>query len=222
MHTNVKRLKLLQEEVKEIVYKKQLKTNPKIIAVTKTFALENIIPLVDFGHVHFGENKLQEADFKWKEFKKKNLNIQLHMLGPIQSNKAKKAVQLFDYIHSLDSEKLANKINSYEKELKKKTKIFIQVNIGDEQQKSGIQIKNAEDFYNYCTKNLSLNIIGLMCLPPINSNPSLFFKILKEESTRLNLKELSMGMSNDYNDAILCGSTFLRLGTAIMGKRKPK
>ena len=222
MHVNVNRLKLVQDQVKEIVYKKQLKTNATIIAVTKTFNLENIMPLIDFGHTHFGENKIQEADLKWHNLKNKNLNLQLHMLGPIQSNKAKKVVQLFDYIHSLDSEKLAKKISDYENELKKKTKIFIQVNIGNEPQKSGIDLKNINDFYNYCTQNLSLNIIGLMCLPPVNLNPDLFFKKLKDESVKLNLKELSMGMSNDYENALLHGATFLRLGSVIMGERNSK
>ena len=222
MHVNVNRLKLVQDQVKEIVYKKQLKTNPTIIAVTKTFNLENITPLIDFGHTHFGENKIQEADLKWHNLKNKNLNLQLHMLGPIQSNKAKKVVQLFDYIHSLDSEKLAKKISDYENELKKKTKIFIQVNIGNEPQKSGIDLKNINEFYNYCTQNLSLDIIGLMCLPPVNLNPDLFFKKLKDESAKLNLNELSMGMSNDYENALLHGATFLRLGSVIMGERNSK
>jgi PLP dependent protein len=222
MHVNVNRLKLVQDQVKEIVYKKQLKTNPTIIAVTKTFNLENITPLIDFGHTHFGENKIQEADLKWHNLKNKNLNLQLHMLGPIQSNKAKKVVQLFDYIHSLDSEKLAKKISDYENELKKKTKIFIQVNIGNEPQKSGIDLKNINEFYNYCTQNLSLDIIGLMCLPPVNLNSDLFFKKLKDESAKLNLNELSMGMSNDYENALLHGATFLRLGSVIMGERNSK
>ena len=220
MHNSLNNLSLINNKISKVVTHNQLKSNPKVIAVTKTFPLDNIIPLLEKGHVHFGENKIQEAENKWSEIKKKYPNSLLHMLGNIQSNKAKKAVKLFDFIHSLDSEKLAIKINQYEKEYNKKVKIFIQVNIGEEDQKSGIQLENLNNFYNYCSNDLSINIIGLMCLPPINIDPTRYFKILKEKSKNLNLSELSMGMSNDYEKAILCGSTYIRLGTAIFGERK--
>ena len=190
--------------------------------MTKTFSLSNIIPLLEKGHVHFGENKIQEAENKWRDVKKKYPNLLLHMLGNVQSNKAKKAVKLFDFIHSLDNKKLAIKISQYEKEFNKKVKVFIQVNIGKENQKSGISLENLDSFYNYCSKDLSINIIGLMCLPPINTDPTKYFEILKEKSKSLNLSELSMGMSDDYEKAILCGSTYLRIGTGIFGYRKIK
>ena len=210
---------MIKNKVNEICNKKQLKIIPHVIAVTKTFAFTQIEPLLKAGHNHFGENKIQEAENKWNKTKDRYPNLQLHMLGKLQSNKAKKAVQLFDYIHSLDSVKLATKINQYEKELNKKTKLFIQVNIANEEQKSGILLNNLDKFYGFCTKELSLNIIGLMCLPPIDSNSEEYFKILKTKSEELNLKELSIGMSSDFEHAVLNGSTFLRLGTVILGKR---
>ena len=219
MHTNVRRLNLVKNNVKEIFDKKQLKTIPQIIAVTKAFPLKEIIPLLESGHVHFGENKIQEAEDKWSNVRNRYKNLKLHMLGKLQSNKVKKAVQLFDYIHSLDSKKLALKINQYEKELNKKIKLFLQINIAEEIQKSGILLNNLDNFYNYCTKELSLNIIGLMCLPPINSDSEKYFKILKKTSEKLNLTDLSMGMSADYEQAVLNGSTYLRLGTVIFGER---
>jgi len=211
---------IIKNKVNDIVKQKQLKIHPKIIVVTKTFPLDRIIPLLDNGHNHFGENKIQEAEKKWSTHKKNYENIKLHMIGKLQSNKAKKAVMLFDYIHSLDSEKLALKISQYEKELGKKIKLFIQVNIGEEKQKSGISIDHLRDFYNYCSNELSLNIIGLMCLPPMNSDTENYFKLLKKTADTFNLKELSMGMSEDFEKAVLNGSTFLRLGTVILGKRK--
>ena len=219
MHADTERLKLVENKINQILLKSGQKTIPQIIAVTKTWPMSKIIPLLDIGHIHFGENKIQEAEKKWSEIKNKYNGLQLHMLGKLQSNKAKNAVKLFDYIHSLDNEKLANKINQYEKELNKKTKIFIQVNVGEETQKSGIPLKNLNGFYKYCSKDLLLNIIGLMCLPPINSDSSKYFKILKEAANKLSLSNLSMGMSDDYENAILNGSTFLRLGTLIFGKR---
>jgi len=219
MHTNVRRLNLVKNNVKEIFDKKQLKTIPQIIAVTKTFPLKEIIPLLESGHVHFGENKIQEAEGKWLNVRNRYKNLKLHMLGKLQSNKVKKAVQLFDYIHSLDSKKLALKINQYEKELNKKIKLFLQINIAEEIQKSGILLNDLDNFYNYCSKELSLNIIGLMCLPPINSDSGKYFKILKKTSEKLNLTDLSMGMSEDYEQAVLNGSTYLRLGTVIFGER---
>ena len=220
MHPSVERLNLVKNKIEEIINSKQLKTDPQIIAVTKTFPLEKIIPLLDEGHIHFGENKIQEAESKWIDVKEKYTKVQLHMLGKLQTNKAKKAVKLFDYIHSLDNAKLASKLCQYEKELNKKIKFFIQVNLANEEKKSGILIKDLENFYHYCATELSLNIIGLMCLPPINSDLNKLFKILKHNSDKLKLTHLSMGMSGDYDQALLSGSTFLRLGTAIFGERK--
>ena len=219
MNNSLQKLDLIKNKIKEIVDRKQLKTVPEIIAVTKTFDLKKIEPLLNSGHIHYGENKVQEAEKKWFDVKKKNKEIQLHMIGKLQSNKAKKAVQIFDYIHSLDNEKLAIKINQSEKELDKKIKLFIQINLGEENQKSGISLNNIESFYSFCLKELSLNIIGLMCLPPINSDSNQYFEILKKTSEKLNLKDLSMGMSSDYENAILKGSTYLRLGTVIFGER---
>ena len=219
MHICAQKLNFVNNKIKEIIDKKQLKTVPQIIAVTKSFPLNQIIPLLEMRHMHYGENKIQEAENKWLAIKNKYKDLQLHMLGKLQSNKAKKAVKLFDYIHSLDNVKLAMKLNQFEKELGKKTKLFIQVNIAEENQKSGILLNELEHFYNFCTKELSLNIIGLMCLPPINSDSNKYFQILKKNSDKLNLRDLSMGMSADYDQAILNGSTYLRLGTAIFGAR---
>ena len=219
MHINVKRFNIVKNKVKEILDRKQLKTNTQIIAVSKTFPLDKIIPLLDSGHVHFGENKVQEAEEKWIDVKSKYKNLQLHMLGKLQTNKAKKAVILFDYIHSLDNAQLASKISQFQKELNKKLKLFIQINIGEENQKSGIMLSDLNNFYKYCVNDLSLNIIGLMCLPPINSDSIKYFQALKKSSEDLNLNDLSMGMSDDYEDAIKNGSTFVRLGTVIFGNR---
>ena len=177
------------------------------------------MPLIEYGHINFGENKVQEAEDKWIDIKKNHKNIKLHMVGKLQTNKAKKAVKLFDYIHSLDNAKLASKLSKYEKEFNKKVKIFIQVNLGEENQKSGIVLNELNNFYSYCTKELSLNIVGLMCLPPANSNSHDYFILLKKAAEQLNLKDLSMGMSSDFEYAIINGSTYLRLGTKIMGER---
>ena len=220
MHESIVKLNLVKNKVKEIINKKQLKINTKIIVVTKTFPLSKILPLLNNEHIDFGENKIQEAEEKWSENKNIFKNIKLHMIGKLQSNKVKKAVQLFDYIHSLDNKKLALKIYEFEKEFAKKIKLFIQINVGHENQKSGILINELENFYNYCTKELDLNIIGLMCIPPVNSDSSKYFKLLKENADKLNLKELSMGMSADYEKALLYGASYLRLGTAILGERK--
>tara|TARA_Y100000590_G_scaffold429799_1_gene542730 strand:- start:3303 stop:3968 length:666 start_codon:yes stop_codon:yes gene_type:complete len=219
MHINVQRLNLVKSNVREVFEKKQLKIFPQIIAVAKTFPFNEIEPLLKIGHLHFGENKIQEAESKWTGIKDKYKSLQLHMLGKLQTNKAKKAVKLFDYIHSLDNEKLAKKINQHEKELDKRVKLFIQVNLAKEEQKSGILLSDLENFYNFCTKELSLNIIGLMCLPPFDSDSSKYFKTLKKSSEKLNLVDLSMGMSSDYEQAMLNGSTYLRLGTLIFGER---
>ena len=215
-------LNLIKNNVKEIIDRKQLKTSPKVIVVSKTFEMDKIIHLVEYGHLHFGENKIQEAESKWINIKKEYINLKLHMIGKLQSNKAKKAVQLFDYIHSLDSDKLGQKISYYEKELNKKTKLFIQVNVAEESQKSGILLNDLNDFCNYCVNDLSLDIIGLMTLPPADKDPSQYFKLLNDRSKMLNLNELSIGMSGDYEKALENYSTYLRLGTAIFGNRASK
>ena len=194
-------------------------SNTKIVAVSKTFTYEHIKPLVDYGHEHFGENKVQEAQSKWNIVKKNNPNINLHMIGKLQSNKAKEAVNLFDYIHSLDSQKLANLLAKHENAANKKLKYFIQVNIAREKQKSGIGIELLDDFYYYCTKELNINVIGLMTLPPNDGNQSVHFKNLMELNKSLGLKELSMGMSEDYEKALKYEATFLRIGSSIFGKR---
>jgi len=209
----------VKNKINEIIYKKQLKTNPKIVVVTKTFPLNNILPLLENGHTHYGENKIQEAENKWIDTKNRYNDLQLHMIGKLQINKAKKAVKLFDYIHSLDNDRLALKLSHYEKELNKNVKLFIQVNLAEEPQKSGIMFNDLNNFYNYCTKDLSLNVIGLMCMPPADSNSQEYFNKLKNAAGQLNLEDLSMGMSSDYEQAILSGSTYLRLGTIILGER---
>ena len=219
MHTTLEKLSRVKNKVNEIISKKQLKTKPKIVVVTKTFPLNKILPLLESGHIHYGENKIQEAENKWIGTKNRYKNLQLHMIGKLQTNKAKKAVKLFNYIHSLDDDRLALKLSHHEKELNKKVKLFIQVNLAEEPQKSGIIFNDLNNFYNYCTKDLSLNVIGLMCMPPVDSNSQEYFKKLKKAAQQLNLEDLSMGMSSDYEQAILSGSTYLRLGTTILGER---
>jgi len=194
-------------------------SNVKIIAVSKTFSPDIIKPLVDHGHLHFGENKVQEAQFKWVDLKKINPNINLHMIGKLQSNKAKEAVKLFDYIHSLDNQKLANILAKQENIANRKLKYFIQVNIGNEKQKSGISINLLDDFYYYCIKELKINIIGLMAIPPDDNQSDDYFKKLMELNKLLGLSELSMGMSSDFNVALKYGSTFVRIGSSIFGSR---
>jgi|TARA_B100001093_G_C26626894_1_gene927118 PLP dependent protein len=190
-----------------------------IVAVSKTFPLSHIQPLIDYGHNHFGENKVQEAIVKWREIKIKKPEINLHMIGKLQSNKAKDAVKIFDYIHSLDNQKLADTLAKNEKNLNKNLKYFIQVNIGNELQKSGIPVSDLDSFYNYCTREIKLEILGLMVIPPNDENTKKYFKSLNELNTSLELKELSMGMSADYVDAINSGSTFVRIGSSIFGER---
>ena len=219
MHATLEKLSRVKNKVNEIISKKQLKTKPKIVVVTKTFPLNKILPLLESGHIHYGENKIQEAENKWIGTKNRYKNLQLHMIGKLQTNKAKKAVKLFNYIHSLDDDRLALKLSHHEKELNKKVKLFIQVNLAEEPQKSGIMFNDLNNFYNYCTKDLSLNVIGLMCMPPVDSNSQEYFKKLKKVAEQLNLEDLSMGMSSDYEQAILSGSTYLRLGTIILGER---
>ena len=191
----------------------------KIIAVSKTFALEHIRPLVDHGHQHFGENKVQEAISKWTEMKKENENLKLHMIGKLQSNKAKDAVKIFDYIHSLDSKKLADTLAKHQSNLNKNLNYFIQVNIGNEIQKSGIPVGEVDPFFNYCRNEINLNILGLMIIPPNDNNAEKYFKSLNELNKTLALRELSMGMSADYLQAVKHGATFIRIGSSIFGER---
>jgi pyridoxal phosphate enzyme (YggS family) len=205
-----------------ISIKKQLdlaKCNSNIIAVSKTFSLPSIIPLIEYGHIHFGENKVQEAVNKWTDVKAKNNNLKLHMIGKLQTNKVKYAVPLFDYIHSLDNIKLAEKISLEQTKKNKYLKIFIQVNIGDENQKSGVNIGDVDFFYKECISKFNLNIVGLMCIPPVNEHKEKYYKSIKKLNDSLGLIHLSMGMSADYMDAIKCGSTYLRIGSNIFGKR---
>ena len=191
----------------------------KIIAISKTFSLKHIMPLIELGHNHFGENKVQEAGAKWNQIKKEKNNLQLHMVGKLQSNKAKKAVEIFDYIHSLDSQKLADVLSKCQNEINKSINYFIQVNIGNESQKAGIQYNEVDEFYNYCTREKKMNIIGLMAIPPNDDNVEKYFKSLSELNSSLGLKELSMGMSSDYMKAINYKATYLRIGSAIFGER---
>jgi len=194
-------------------------TKTKIIAVSKTFLMNDIQPLIQHGHKDFGENKIQEAISKWSDIKEKNPQLKLHMLGKIQTNKVKFLLPLFDYIHSLDNLKLAQKISEEETKKNKKLKIFIQVNIANESQKNGIDVNDLNEFYLKCKNDLNLNIVGLMCLPPQNKEPTEYFLLLKKLAKDLNIFNLSMGMSNDYPEAIKCGSTHLRIGSEIFGKR---
>ena len=190
-----------------------------IIAVSKTFSLDYIQPLIDYGHIHFGENKVQETLSKWSEQKKINNNLKLHMIGKLQSNKAKDAVKIFDYIHSVDNQKLADILAKSQINLNKNLKYFIQVNIGNEIQKSGIPVNDLDGFYNYCVKEINLNILGLMVIPPIDQSPQKYFKLLNDLNKSLSLENLSMGMSADYIDAIKYGSNFVRVGSSIFGSR---
>jgi len=217
MHKITDNLEGIKNKLKQ--FKFDINQNPKIIAVSKTFSVDSILPLVEYGHDHFGENKVQEALEKWPKIKEDYPNLKLHMLGKIQSNKVKFLLPVFDYLHSLDNIKVAQKISLEEKKNNKKLKIFIQINIGNEPQKSGINIEDLEKFYLTCIKEFNLNIIGLMCLPPSSSDPKEYFILLKKISDKLNLKELSMGMSNDYLDAAKCGATYLRIGSKIFGER---
>jgi pyridoxal phosphate enzyme (YggS family) len=191
----------------------------KIIAVSKTFPIDEILPLINHGQIHFGENKVQEAIEKWQEIKQDFKHLQLHMIGKLQSNKVKFVVPLFDYIHSLDSLKLAKKIAEEQNKIKKRLKIFIQINIGNEEQKSGIDDGDLEEFYKKCVNELELNIVGLMCLPPKDNNTKEYFIKMKNLAQKINVKELSMGMSNDYLDAAKHGATYLRIGSKVFGNR---
>ena len=207
------------EKIKSNIASLKIDRPVNIIAVSKTFTLEHIQPLINYGHTHFGENKVQEAITKWSDLKKQNTNLKLHMIGKLQSNKAKDAVRLFDYIHSLDNQKLADTLAKHQSGLNKKLEYFIQVNIGNETQKSGIPVLELDSFYNYCTKEINLKVIGLMVIPPINENTNKYFKSLYQLNNSLALKNLSMGMSADYIDAIKNGSTHVRVGSSIFGSR---
>ena len=218
MHHTVKNLINIRAKLDEKFNKDNKYSLPKIIAVSKTFKLEHIEPLIKFGHENFGENKVQEALEKWTEIKKEKKNIKLHLIGKLQSNKVKNALRIFDYIHSLDNEKLANKISQYQKENNINRKLFIQINIGNEEQKSGIDENNIDNFFDYC-KNLNLNIIGIMCIPPLNINTETYFKKMQLIKNRLKLDELSMGMSSDYLTAVKFDASYIRLGSSIFGQR---
>ena len=215
MHNTVKNLIYIEDLVKSKVNHDRF---PKIIAVSKTFPIENILPLIEYGHLHYGENKVQEALDKWGHIKNENPSIQLHLIGRLQTNKVKVALRVFDYIHSLDNEKLANKIADEQTKQGKKPKIFIQVNIGNEDQKSGINKERLGDFYKFC-KNLNLDIVGTMCIPPNDDNTEKYFFEMSKINQELNFKELSMGMSRDYLDAIKNNATYVRVGSKIFGSR---
>ena len=219
MHKNVKNLINIQKEIKSKIIELNYKDyNPKIIAISKTFNKDHILPLVECGHTHFGENKVQEAIKKWPEIKNKKGEIKLHMVGKLQTNKVKFALQVFDFIHSVDNIKLAKKISEEQKKYKKKPKIFIQINIANEKQKSGINKNDLNEFYNFC-KELNLDLIGTMCLPPNDNNSDIYFSEMKKLNKNLPLSEISMGMSNDYLNAVKYNSTFLRIGSKIFGPR---
>lgn len=212
-HITISNLNLIKNEVES------KNSKVKIVAVTKTFSLDKIKPLINYGHLHYGENKIQEAVNKWTEIKKNNKNLKLHFIGKLQTNKVKFALPLFDYIHSLDNLKLAEKISSEQKKNNKRLKIFIQVNIGDEDQKSGVSLNELENFYQICKNNLDLDIIGLMCIPPKNSKTNLYFSEMQKLKTILNVRDLSMGMSDDYLQAIEYEASFIRIGSKIFGPR---
>ena len=215
MHKSIDNLNLIKEDLKSKINNYQ---NVKVIAVSKTFPMEAIMPLIEYGHLEYGENKVQEAITKWTEVKLANPNIKLHLIGKLQTNKVKFALKLFDYIHSVDTKKLAKKIADEELKQNKKIKIFLQVNIGNEEQKSGINKDYLNEFYLYC-KKLNLDIVGLMCIPPAEAKSEIYFKEMALLTKKLDLKELSMGMSADYIEAAKNFSTYLRIGSNIFGKR---
>ncbi len=219
MHKTVQNLINIQNLIKskQTILKKD-NILPKIIAVSKTFQLDHILPLIEYGHVDYGENKVQEAVEKWSKIKSNNNKIKLHLIGKLQTNKVKISLKLFDFIHSLDNEKLARKVSDEQKKQNLKPKLFIQVNIGNESQKNGIHINKLDEFYAYC-KELNLNVVGIMCIPPIDDDPEISFLRMSYLRKKMNFKEMSMGMSADYLDAIKYNSTFLRIGSGIFGAR---
>ncbi len=218
MHDSVQKLIHIEKLVKSKEANLKKSETSKIIAVSKTFSLDKILPLINYGHHDYGENKVQEALDKWSKIKAEKPELKLHLLGKLQTNKVKLAIKLFDFIHSVDSKKLAKKIYDEQSNQNKKVKLFIQVNIGNEEQKSGILKNDLDDLYQYC-KELKLDIVGLMCIPPYNSDPNPFFQELSDLNNNLSLRELSMGMSSDYLKAVEYNSTYLRIGSAIFGER---
>ena len=219
MHKNIKNLIYIQNEIKSKIFEHKIKDyNPNIIAISKTFKIDHILPLIEYGHIHFGENKIQEAMDKWSEIKSENIQIKLHMVGKLQTNKVKYAIKIFDYIHSVDNIKLAKKISDEQKKNNIIPKIFIQINIGNEPQKSGISKNEINFFYNYC-KKLGLDIIGTMCLPPNDNKSEIYFSEMNKLNQELGLNQISMGMSDDYLVALKYHSTFLRIGSKIFGQR---
>ena len=218
MHITIQNLIKIENQIKLNLTNLKVVNLPKIIAVSKTFKIDKILPLIDYGHIDFGENKIQEAVDKWTDIKSNNLNIKLHMIGKLQTNKVKNAVKLFDYIHSVDNEKLAKKIADEQEKIRKKVKIFIQVNIGNEKQKSGIKKNELGDLISYC-KKINLDVVGLMCLPPADIDSSFYFNEMNLLNTGFGLSELSMGMSSDYIEASKNFASYLRIGSSIFGKR---
>jgi pyridoxal phosphate enzyme (YggS family) len=218
MHNTIKNLLDIENNIKVYLNKLNINNNPKIVAVSKTFKIDKILPLIEHGHADYGENKVQEAVEKWTEIKKRNLHVRLHMIGKLQTNKVKFAVQIFDYIHSVDSEKLAKKIADEQNKINKKIKIFLQVNIGDENQKSGINKDEVGQLVSYC-KKIGLDLIGLMCIPPADIDPEEYFKEMNKLNKNLDFLELSMGMSSDFLKAAKHNSTYVRIGSSIFGQR---
>ena len=220
MHSTIKKLININKQIKsKIANLDDYNIEPKVIAVSKTFKMDHILPLIDHGHKHFGENKVQEAVEKWSDIKKRNKDLKLHLIGKLQSNKVKFVSGLFDYIHSLDSEKLANKISDEQKNKNWYPKLFIQVNIGNEKQKSGVQISDLRNFLKWIKNDINLKIEGLMCIPPFDEDPSLYFNLLRNLCDKNNLQHASMGMTSDFGKAIQFGATYLRIGSGIFGKR---
>jgi PLP dependent protein len=218
MHSSVQKYKYIINSIEQKLEEQKINLTPKVIAVSKTFKIEKIFPLIEYGHLDFGENKVQEAIDKWSDIKSKNHNIKLHLIGKLQTNKVKSAVKIFDYIHSLDSIKLAKKIAEEQEKQEKNIKLFIQVNIGNEDQKAGVRVEHIKELLNF-SKEKKLNIIGLMCIPPINEEPEKHFKEIKLLNKKFNLSEISMGMSSDYLKAVENYSTYLRIGSSIFGSR---
>ena len=218
MHSTIKNLLDIKNNIKFYLEKLNINSNPKILAVSKTFEINKILPLIEYGHLHYGENKVQEAIEKWSDIKLTKKDLKLHLIGKLQTNKVKQAIKIFDYIHSVDSKKLAKKIADEEIKQGKKIKIFIQVNIGDEEQKSGVNKSSVNELYSYC-KAINLNVIGLMCIPPMTKSSDIYFKEMNILNKNLNLNELSMGMSSDYLDAIKNSATYVRIGSNIFGQR---
>ncbi len=215
MNIIIERFNKIKSNIKEA----SVSNTETIVAVSKTFTLDHVMPLIDYGHMHYGENKVQEAQAKWSKIKNEIRGLRLHMIGKLQSNKAQKAVELFDYIHSVDSQKLADVLSKSQSKINRSINYFIQVNIGNEDQKSGIPYNEVDAFYDYCSKEKKMNILGLMAIPPNDDKTETYFKSLSELNSSLGLKELSMGMSSDYLKAINYKATYLRIGSSIFGER---